>query len=66
MLAFIMSMNLENIFKEKGLHEFKKADFAKLVRENISENSDISEEIADIVQEISGNNKTLDTKICSC
>ncbi len=58
--------NLENIFKEKGLHEFKKADFAKLVRENISENSDISDEIAEIVQEISDSNKTLDTKICSC
>ena len=58
--------NLENIFKTKGLHEFKKADFAKLVRENITENSDISKEIADIVKEISGSNKTLDTKICSC
>ena len=58
--------NLENIFKTKGLHEFKKADFAKLVRDNITENSDISDEIADIVKEISDSNKTLDTKICSC
>lgn len=44
--------NLENIFKAKGLHEFKKADFAKMVRENISDNSDISAEIASIILEI--------------
>ena len=44
--------NLENIFKLKGLHEFKKAEFAKLVRDNISQDSDISAEIADIVMEI--------------
>ena len=44
--------NLENIFKSKGLHEFKKADFAKLVKDNISEDSDISAEIASIIMEI--------------
>ena len=44
--------NLENIFKEKGLHEFKKADFAKLVRNNITENSDISDEIREIIDEL--------------
>ena len=44
--------NLENIFKTKGLHEFKKADFAKLVKDNISEDTDISAEIASIVMEI--------------
>ena len=44
--------NLELIFKEKGLHEFKKADFAKLVRENISEQSDVSDEIKEIIKEI--------------
>lgn len=44
--------NLENIFKRVGLHEFKKADFAKLVSENISEDKDISGEIRDIIQEI--------------
>lgn len=58
--------NLENIFKTKGLHEFKKADFAKLVRDNISDNSDISDEILDIIREIFDRNKPLDTKICSC
>lgn len=44
--------NLEYIFKTKGLHEFKKADFAKLVRDNISNDSDISNEISSIVMEI--------------
>ena len=44
--------NLELIFKNKGLHEFKKADFAKMVRENISSPSDISPEIAEIIEEI--------------
>ena len=45
--------NLEQIFKTKGLHEFKKAEFAKLVRDNISQDSDISPEIATIIMEIS-------------
>ena len=55
----------EEIFKRKGLHEFKKADFAKLVRENINEESDISPEIVDIIEEILNLNKMLDSKICS-
>ena len=57
--------NLENIFKTKGLHEFKKAEFAKLVRANITENSDISDEIREIIFEIADKNKTLDTNFCS-
>lgn len=44
--------NLENIFKIKGLHEFKKAEFAKLVKDNITDDSDISSEIASIIMEI--------------
>ena len=44
--------NLENIFKTKGLHEFKKADFAKMVKDNITDDSDISAEIASIIMEI--------------
>lgn len=47
---------LENVYKTIGLHEFKKADFARLVRENISSQADISNEIRDIVKEISENN----------
>ena len=58
--------NLENIFKTKGLHEFKKSEFAKLVRQNIADPTDISPEIADIINEIAQNNKPLDTKSCSC
>lgn len=44
--------NLENIFKTKGLHEFKKADFAKVVRDCINEPSDVSDEIRDIINEL--------------
>ncbi len=44
--------NLENIFKTKGLHEFKKADFAKLVKDNITQDSDISPEISEIIMEL--------------
>ena len=44
--------NLDNIFKIKGLHEFKKAEFAKLVKDSVSEDSDISPEIASIIMEI--------------
>ena len=44
--------NLENIYKLKGLEDFKKADFAHLIRDNISSISDLSEEISNIVNEI--------------
>ena len=43
---------LEDIFKTKGLHEFKKAEFAKLVRENIYEDLDVSKEIRQVIDEI--------------
>ncbi len=43
---------LSELFRLKGLHEFKKADFAKLVRDNINEPSDISEEIKNIINEL--------------
>lgn len=43
---------LEELFKIQGLHEFKKAEFARLIKENISEKSDISQEISNIVTEI--------------
>lgn len=44
--------NLENIFKTKGLHEFKKADFAKNVRNQIKEPTDVSKEIENIINEL--------------
>jgi hypothetical protein len=56
---------LEELFKTRGLHEFKKAEFAKLVRENINERTDISGEISEIIKEIFGSNKSLDTQKCS-
>lgn len=56
---------LENIFKTKGLHEFKKAEFAKLVRDKISDNTDISSEIAMIIKEINYTKKSLDSNFCS-
>ena len=43
---------LENFFKHRGLHEFKKSEFAQLVKENINSSADISEEIAEIINEI--------------
>ena len=45
---------LEEFFKHRGLHEFKKADFAQLVKENINSEEDISEEINEIIKEIKG------------
>ena len=56
---------LEELFKTKGLHEFKKAEFAKLVCENITSVSDISSEIQTIIEEIINTNKSLDSEICS-
>ena len=47
-----MVKNLEEIFRHRGMHEFKKADFAQIVSENITSASDISPEIADIIRKI--------------
>lgn len=44
---------LEEFFKHRGLHEFKKAEFAQLVKRNISDAEDISEEIKEIISELS-------------
>ncbi len=43
---------LEEFFKHRGLHEFKKADFAQSVKQNISGTEDISDEIKDIINEL--------------
>ena len=43
---------LEEFFKHRGLHEFKKADFAQAVKQNISGTEDISDEIKDIINEL--------------
>ena len=47
-----MAKCLEDLFKTRGLHEFKKSEFAKLVSANIEDKSDISQEIRIIIDEI--------------
>lgn len=44
---------LEEFFRHRGLHEFKKAEFAQAVKENITGMDDISTEIAEIIEELS-------------
>lgn len=48
---------LEEFFKHRGLHEFKKAEFAQLVKKNISDINDVSEEIKVIIEELSNTRK---------
>ena len=48
---------LEEFFRHRGLHEFKKAEFAELVKENISSLEDVSDEIKEIIKELSADNK---------
>ena len=43
---------LEEVFKTRGRHEFKKAEFARLVKQNIKLHNDISHEIAAIIEEL--------------
>ena len=43
---------LEEFFRHRGLHEFKKADFAQAVRENISTPDDLSDEIKEIINSL--------------
>lgn len=47
-----MVKNLEEIFKKKGFHEFKKAEFAQLVKNHISSGEDLSDEIKLIIEEL--------------
>lgn len=47
-----MVKNLENIYKLKGLEDYKKADFAHLIKDNIESDEDLSAEILNIVNEI--------------
>lgn len=41
---------LEEIFKNRGLHEFKKSEFANLVKINIKSKEDLSDEIIKILE----------------
>lgn len=47
-----MVKNLEEIFKRKGFHEFKKAEFAQLVKTHISTEEDLSGEVKCIIKEL--------------
>jgi hypothetical protein len=47
-----MTKILEDVFKSRG-QEFKKAEFASLIGENISSKKDVSDEIENIIEEIS-------------
>lgn len=44
---------LEDFFKHRGLHEFKKAEFATMVKENLSVNINLSDEIKNVISSIS-------------
>ncbi len=48
-----MAKNLEELFKKRGLHEFKKSEFAKDVKSQITSIEDVSEEIIQIFTELS-------------
>jgi len=43
---------LEEFFKHRGLHDFKKAEFAEMVKENLSDNIEVSDEIAEVIKSI--------------
>ena len=47
---------LEEFFRNRGLHEFKKAEFASFVSENIQSLDDISDEIKNIIMQLSNLN----------
>jgi len=48
-----MVKQLEEVFRTRGLHEFKKAEFANFLKENIKDKNDLSEEIIEIINIIS-------------
>ena len=56
-----MVKQLEEIFRTRGLHEFKKAEFANCIKANIKDTTDLSEEIINIIKLIS-NNQLLQNK----
>lgn len=48
---------LEEVFKNRGMHEFKKVEFAQMVKRNIKSKSDISPEVVEIIKEIQASTK---------
>lgn len=51
---------LEEVFKTRGMHEFKKVEFAQMVKKNIKTNADISDEICEIINEIKGHGELME------
>lgn len=43
---------LEEVFKNRGMHEFKKVEFAQMVKKNIQSEKDLSQEVVNVVDEI--------------
>ncbi len=52
---------LEEVFKTRGMHEFKKAEFARMIKDKISSKSDISPEIQQIIDEITNSDQEIHT-----
>ena len=52
---------LKVYFRHRGLHEFKKAEFAELVKVNIVDDEDVSDEIREIINELSNPIKNTET-----
>lgn len=48
-----MVKNLEEIFRHRGMHEFKKSEFAQMIKANLTSTEDLSDEIKSIIEEIS-------------
>ena len=51
---------LEEVFKTRGMHEFKKAEFARMIKNNITGIHDVSAEIKEIIKEIQAEFEVLD------
>lgn len=51
---------LEEVFKTRGMHEFKKVEFAQMVKKNIKTKADISDEICEIINEIKGHGELIE------
>ena len=47
-----MCMSLEEYYRTRNLGEFKKAQFAKLLKENLKYETDISSDIKELINEI--------------
>lgn len=45
---------LEEIFKNRGMHEFKKVEFSQMIKQHLNSKSDVTPEISRIIAEING------------